>query len=50
MNMAMMADEMAPAPAALDPLDQRAAGIQVTLQPPLEVLTDSACVIYALLP
>ena len=41
------------APAAPPPppgLDEQAAAIQVTLQPPLETLTDTACVIYALLP
>ena len=41
----------APAPPAGAPtLDQEAQTIQVTLQPPLTMLTDTACVIYALLP
>src|SRR5205823_6211177 len=39
-----------PAPAAPPSLDQEAAAIQVTLQPPLQTLTDTACVVYSLLP
>lgn len=38
-----------PPPGAPD-LDSAAAAIQVTLQPPLQQLTDNACVIYGLLP
>ncbi len=41
---------MAAAPAPPPSLDQQAAAVQVTLQPPIEQLTDRACVIYALLP
>lgn len=42
----------APAPAPPPPpsLEQQADNVQVTLQPPLNQLTASACVIYALLP
>lgn len=39
-----------PPPAPGQSLDEQAATLQVTLQPPLVVLNDSACVIYALLP
>ena len=39
-----------PAPAPAPPLDEQAASVQVTLQPPLRELAASACVIYALLP
>ncbi|MBV8972691.1 MAG: SIMPL domain-containing protein [Sphingomonadaceae bacterium] len=40
----------APPPPAPLPLDQQAETVQVTLQPPLERLEASACVVYALLP
>lgn len=40
-----------PAPPPPPPsLDQQAAAIQVTLQPPLQALSDEACVVYSLLP
>jgi uncharacterized protein YggE len=38
------------APPAFDSLEQRAAEVQVTLQPPLRELTAQACVIYGLTP
>ncbi len=40
----------APAPPPAPSLEQQAANVQVTLQPPLERLQASACVVYALLP
>ena len=36
--------------AGVAPLDEVAQAVQVTLQPPLEALTQQACVVYALLP
>ena len=39
-----------PPPAPAPSLDQRAEAVQVTLQPPLQMLEASACVVYALLP
>ena len=49
----VMAPGAPPAPPPPPPapsLDQAADGVQVTLQPPLERLQASACVVYALLP
>lgn len=39
-----------PPPPPAPSLDQEAAVLQVTLQPPLQTLTDTACVVYSLLP
>jgi uncharacterized protein YggE len=47
----MMAPPPPPSPSPSAPaLDQAAEAVQVTLQPPLERLQASACVVYALLP
>jgi len=46
----MMVPAPPPPPPLLPSLDQAAEAVQVTLQPPMERLQASACVVYALLP